>query len=104
MRLSDFDYHLPEELIAQQPLAERDASRMLVVDRQTRSWRDSNFREFIAEIKRDDLVVVNNSRVIPARLIGRRRDFGGRVEIFLVREVASQIWHTLVRPSARLKR
>ena len=104
MRLSDFDYHLPEELIAQQPLAERDASRMLVVDRQTGSWRDSSFREFVAEIKTDDLVVVNNSRVIPARLIGIRKDSGGRVEIFLIRENEDGTWHTLVRPSARLKR
>jgi len=104
MRLSDFDYHLPEELIAQQPLAERDASRMLIVDRQKRSLRDSSFREFISELKPDDLVVVNNSRVIPARLTGTRKDSGGRVEIFLVREIADEIWHTLVRPSARLKR
>ena len=86
MHISDFDYDLPEELIAQQPLAERDASRMLLVDRQTQSWRDSSFREFQSELKPNDVVVVNNSRVIPARLLGRRKESGGRVEIFLVRE------------------
>ena len=104
MQLSDFDYDLPEELIAQTPLAERDASRMLVVDRKTQAWRDSSFRDFPLQLKPDDVVVVNNSRVIPARLIGQRQGSGGRVEIFLVRETAPQVWQTLVRPSARLRR
>ena len=104
MHLSDFDYDLPEELIAQQPLAERDASRMLVLERQTSSWRDSTFRDFVNELRPGDVVVVNNSRVIPARLTGRRKESGGRVEIFLVREIENQLWQTLVRPSARLRR
>ena len=103
MHISDFDYDLPEELIAQQPLAERDASRMLLVDRQTRSWRDLSFREFQSELKPNDVVVVNNSRVIPARLLGRRKESGGRVEIFLVRELEPLMWEALVRPGARLR-
>ena len=103
MLISDFDYDLPEELIAQQPLAERDASRMLLVDRQTRSWRDLSFREFQSELKPNDVVVVNNSRVIPARLLGRRKESGGRVEIFLVRELEPLMWEALVRPGARLR-
>ena len=103
MNISDFDYDLPEELIAQQPLAERDASRMLLVDRQTRSWRDLSFREFQSELKPNDVVVVNNSRVIPARLLGRRKESGGRVEIFLVRELEPLMWEALVRPGARLR-
>src|SRR5262245_11687398 len=101
MQLSDFDYDLPEELIAQQPLAERYASRRLVVERATQSWRDSSFRDFSLQLTPDDLVVVNNSRVIPARLIGQRKESGGRAEIFLVREVEPQVWQALVRPSAR---
>ncbi|HEY5444442.1 MAG TPA: tRNA preQ1(34) S-adenosylmethionine ribosyltransferase-isomerase QueA, partial [Pyrinomonadaceae bacterium] len=101
--ISDFDYDLPEELIAQQPLAERDASRMLLVDRQTQSWRDLSFREFQSELKPNDVVVVNNSRVIPARLLGRRKESGGRVEIFLVRELEPLMWEALVRPGARLR-
>ena len=103
MHISDFDYDLPEELIAQQPLAERDASRMLLVDRQTQSWRDSSFQEFQSELKPNDVVVVNNSRVIPARLLGRRKEAGGRVEIFLVRELEPLMWEALVRPGARLR-
>ena len=103
MHISDFDYDLPEELIAQQPLAERDASRMLIIDRNTQSWCDSSFREFKSELKPNDVVVVNNSRVIPARLLGRRKESGGRVEIFLVRELEPLMWEALVRPGARLR-
>jgi S-adenosylmethionine:tRNA ribosyltransferase-isomerase len=87
VHISDFDYELPEELIAQYPLPERDASRMLILDRKTASWRDSTFREFFHELRPNDVVVVNNSRVIPARLHGQRKETGGRVEIFLVREL-----------------
>ena len=104
MQLSEFDYDLPEELIAQQPLPARDASRMLVVERSTRSWRDSSFSQFPLQLKPNDVVVVNNSRVIPARLQGQRKESGGRVEVFLVRELEPQIWQALVRPSARLRR
>lgn len=103
MHISEFDYELPEELIAQQPLAERDASRMLVLDRQNKSWFDSSFSDFPNHLRSNDVVVVNNSRVIPARLSGHRAETGGAVEIFLVREVEPQIWEALVRPGGRLR-
>lgn len=103
MHISEFDYELPDDLIAQQPLAERDASRMLVLDRQTETWTDSTFREFPQYLRSNDVVVVNNSRVIPARLSGHRHETGGAVEIFLVREVEPQIWEALVRPGGRLR-
>src|SRR5690349_1544189 len=103
MRLSEFDYELPAELIAQQPLAERDASRMLVLDRAAQTWTDSSFKNFVDFVREDDVVVVNNSRVIPARLRGRREETGGRVEIFLVRELEPKVWEALVRPGGRLK-
>jgi S-adenosylmethionine:tRNA ribosyltransferase-isomerase len=103
MHISDFDYELPDELIAQQPLAERDASRMLVLDRAKQTWLDSSFREFPQHLHANDVVVVNNSRVIPARLSGRRHETGGAVEIFLVRELEPQIWEALVRPGGRLR-
>src|SRR5918999_700086 len=103
MHISEFDYELPEELIAQQPLAERDASRMLVLDRQHESWIDSVFSEFPEYLRSNDVVVLNNSRVIPARLSGRRAETGGAVEIFLVREIETRIWEALVRPGGRLK-
>ena len=104
MHISEFDYELPDDLIAQQPLAQRDASRMLVLDRQERNWTDSTFRNFPSYLRPNDVVVVNNSRVIPARLSGRRAETGGAVEIFLVREVETRIWEALVRPGGRLRR
>ena len=95
---------MPGELIAQTPLEERDASRMLVLDREAQAWVDSSFREFPRYLRKNDVVVVNNSRVIPARLIGRREESGGQVEIFLVREIATDVWETMVRPGGRLKK
>ena len=103
MNLTDFDYELPGELIAQAPLEERDASRMLVLDRCERQWTDSSFKEFPRYLHPNDVVVINNSRVIPARLLGRREGSGGQVEIFLVREIKGNDWEALVRPGARLK-
>jgi S-adenosylmethionine:tRNA ribosyltransferase-isomerase len=103
MHISDFDYDLPTELIAQFPLPERDASRMLVLDRQNQRWFDSTFREFSNYVRPNDVVVVNNTRVIPARLNGRRQPTGGSVEVFLVRELEPNLWSVLVRPSSRLR-
>ena len=103
MHICDFDYELPEDLIAQQPLAQRDASRMLVLDRQRQTWFDSVFSEFPKYLRSNDVVVVNNSRVIPARLSGHRAETGGAVEIFLVREIGPRIWEALVRPGGRLR-
>jgi S-adenosylmethionine:tRNA ribosyltransferase-isomerase len=102
MFLSDFDYELPEELIAQHPLAERDAARMLVVEREKRAWHDSHFAKVPSYIHAGDVVVVNNTRVFPARLVGRREPTGGRVELFLVRELEPMVWETLARPARRL--
>ncbi|HYV82840.1 MAG TPA: tRNA preQ1(34) S-adenosylmethionine ribosyltransferase-isomerase QueA [Pyrinomonadaceae bacterium] len=104
MRIADFDYELPAELIAQTPLEERDASRMLVLDRREETWADSGFKEFTKYLRPNDVVVVNNSRVIPARLLGRREESGGQVEIFLVREIEPEVWEALVRPGGRLKK
>ena len=102
MHISDFDYDLPSDLIAQTPLEHRDASRMLLLNRREQSWIDSSFKEFTRYLRPNDVVVVNNSRVIPARLTGNR-ETGGQVEIFLVREIENQIWEALVRPGSRLK-
>jgi S-adenosylmethionine:tRNA ribosyltransferase-isomerase len=102
MRLSDLDFHLPEELIAQEPLADRAASRMLVVDREAGDLRDSVFSELPNLLRPDDLLVVNNSRVFPARLIGRS-ETGATVEIFLVRELGGVRWEALARPAKRLQ-
>lgn len=104
MQISEFDYDLPADLIAQTPLEQRDASRMLMLDREKQEWTDSYFSQFTDHLRPDDVVVVNNSRVIPARLIGRREESGGQVEIFLVREIEAEVWEALVRPGARLKK
>lgn len=116
MQLSEFDYELPEELIAQQPLERRDASRMLILDRDAQSLNDSKFELLPESVQPGDVIVVNNTRVFRARLIGHRDPSGGRVEVLLIRElesdgspglqvsgVAGSIWEALVRPAHRLK-
>jgi S-adenosylmethionine:tRNA ribosyltransferase-isomerase len=110
MLVSDFDYHLPEHLIAQEPAERRDHSRLLVVDRASNSFKDSVFYELPQYLKSGDVLVVNNTRVFPARLIGRRirtnwKDediLGGRVEVFLVHRLESMVWEALVRPGRSL--
>jgi S-adenosylmethionine:tRNA ribosyltransferase-isomerase len=102
--ISDFDFQLPEGLIAQRPLAERDASRMLVVDRAGRSWRDRQFSDLPSELSAGDLVVVNNTRVFPARLAGRREPSGGLAELLLIEEREPLVWEALARPARRLAR
>jgi S-adenosylmethionine:tRNA ribosyltransferase-isomerase len=101
--ISAFDYQLPDELIAQEPLVERDASRMLIVDRSSQSWLDSNFRELPAQLAAGDVLVVNNTRVFPARLRARRVPFGGSVELLLAREIEPNKWEALARPARRLR-
>jgi S-adenosylmethionine:tRNA ribosyltransferase-isomerase len=103
MQISDFDYELPEDLIAQQPLAERDASRMLIVDRAAQSWHDSSFTSFPDNLTDRDVLVLNNTRVFPARLRGRRRPSGGSIELLLLREVEDKTWQALTRPGRRLR-
>jgi S-adenosylmethionine:tRNA ribosyltransferase-isomerase len=104
MHISDFDYHLPEELIAQQPLTERAASRMLVVDRANRNWFDSQFTSFPELLQATDALVLNNTRVFPARLIGERSPSGGAVELLLIREIERNVWEALARPARRLRK
>jgi S-adenosylmethionine:tRNA ribosyltransferase-isomerase len=101
MLLSEFDYHLPEELIAQSPADRRDESRMLVVDRSTQNVSDLRFTDVVEFLKSGDLLVVNNTKVFPARLIGQS-ETGARVEIFLIMQDAAGCWETLARPAKRL--
>ncbi len=120
MLVSEFDYHLPDDLIAQQPLADRAAARMLRLDRTTGDLQDTSFQEFPALLQPDDLLVVNNTRVLAARLYGHRsgarsqpispsnpaaRDYlRGKVEVLLTRQVsiAPNIWEALVHPGRKL--
>lgn len=102
MRTADLDFSLPESQIAQQPLAQRDASRMLVLDRATQTWREDTFNNLPNYLRANDCLVLNDTRVIRARLHGHK-DSGGAVEIFLLRELAPGAWAALVRPSAKVK-
>src|SRR5712691_7993268 len=103
MHITEFDYQLPAELIAQEPLELRSASRMLVLDRNKRNWADAQFAKLVDYLQVNDVLVLNNTRVFPARLIGRRDPSGGRVEVLLVREIEPLLWEALVRPAKRLK-
>ncbi len=118
MLVADFNFHLPEELIAQEPLADRSASRMLRLRRQTGAHEDCRFRDFPDTLRPDDLLVTNNSRVFPARLLGRRaglhaqpisprnpaaQDFlQGQVEVLLTRQLGPWEWQALVRPGRKI--
>jgi S-adenosylmethionine:tRNA ribosyltransferase-isomerase len=103
VRTADFDYELPPELIAQHPPAERDAARMLVLDPQTGAVTHATVRDLPRYLDPGDLLVLNDSRVLPARLIGRRRD-GGEAEVLLLRPVDADRhrWEALIRPARRL--
>jgi S-adenosylmethionine:tRNA ribosyltransferase-isomerase len=101
--VSDFDFHLPEELIAQEPLAQRDASRMLVVNRAKGTWEDRMFRDFPSYTREGDCLVLNDTRVFPSRLYGQREHGTGRVEIFLTKQIAAKTWEALVRPSKKMR-
>lgn len=105
-QISDFDYDLPAELIAQTPLEPRDSSRLLIVDRATRSLTHRHFYELGASLRPGDLLIANQSRVIPARLLGWRAGTGGQVEILLLAErpdLGADTWETLVKPGRRLR-
>ena len=106
--VSDFDFELPEELIAQQPPAERGASRMMLLDRATGEVKDRQFSDLVARLKLGDLLVLNDSRVIPARLYARRtlrrekEKPTGRIEVMLTEPAGENRWHALVRPGRKI--
>lgn len=100
MLLSDFDYTLPEELIAQEPLAERDKSRLLVVDRCRQSIEHRVFRDVLEYLLPDDLMVFNNTRVVAARLFGTK-ETGGRVEALMMKRISAGVWEAMLKPGRR---
>jgi len=101
MKLSDFDYLLPKELIAQHPLPERDSARLLVVDRATGRIEHKIFRDITGYLKKDDLLVLNDTKVLPCRLKGKRKS-GGKVEVFLLKLKEELVFEAMIRP-ARLR-
>jgi hypothetical protein len=103
MNVSDYDYDLPEELIAHRPCPDRAGSRMLVLSRATGDCRLGQFREFPSLLRAGDCLVLNDTKVIPARLFGRRQGFTGRVEAFLLEPVGTGCWRSLLKPGRRMK-
>jgi len=103
VKTSDFDYSLPPELIAQTPIEPRDQSRLLVLDRRDGSLKHHRFHEIADFLHDGDVLVFNDSRVIPARLRGRKSDTGGSAEILLLRRLRPNVWEALVRPARRLR-
>jgi len=102
MRLKEFDYYLPKGLIAQKPAEPRDSSRLMVINRKTEEIEHRIFRDIVEYIDEGDLLVLNTTKVIPARLFGRKTT-GAKVEVFLLEKVSNGVWKCLVKPGAKLK-
>ena len=103
MRLSDFDYHLPEEFIAQEPLRVRDSSKLMVINRQSGSIEHFIFRGVQNILQKGDLLVVNDTKVFPARLLGQKMT-GGKIEILLLNKLSPDTWETLIRCSGSARK
>ena len=103
MKTSDFYYDLPQELIAQDPLEDRSSSRLLVLDRETGEMEHRVFRDITEYLRPGDCLVVNNTKVIPARLLGVKEDTGAGIEILLLKRKADNVWETLVKPGKKAR-
>ena len=103
MKTSDFKYDLPEELIAQDPLADRASSRLMILGKETGETEHTDFHHIIDYLRPGDCLVINNTKVIPARLIGQREDTGGRVELLLLKRKEDNVWETLVKPGKKAR-
>jgi len=104
MKLSDFDYHLPKELIAKYPAQPRDSCRLMVLNRKDKTIEHRIFRDVIDYLKPGDTLVLNNTKVIPARLIGKKEKTGANIEVFLLRPIEDNIWEALIKNVRRLKK
>ena len=103
MNIKDFDFDLPEELIAQTPLEKRDSSKLLVIDRKTHDMVDTHFDHILDELNPGDALVMNNTRVLPARLYGEKPDTHGHVELLLLKNTQGDQWEVLAKPAKRLR-
>ena len=103
MKTSDFYYDLPQELIAQDPLEDRSSSRLMVLDKKTGSVEHKIFRDIIDYLNPGDCLVVNNTKVIPARLLGVKEDTGAHIEVLLLKRKADNVWETLVKPGKKAR-
>ena len=103
MKTADFDYELPQELIAHDPLEQRDSSRLLILDKKTGERTHRIFHDIIDYLHEGDCLVINNTKVIPARLIGEREGTGGKVEVLLLKRKTDNVWETLVKPGKKAR-
>lgn len=103
MKLSDFDYELPEELIAQTPISKRDTSRLMILDKKTGEITHKHFHDIIHELNKGDVLVLNDTKVIPARLIGTKEETSAVIELLLLKDLGENVWECLSRPAKRLK-
>ena len=103
IKVSEYSYNLPEELIAQTPLLKRDNSRMLVLDKNTGNYESTNFSSFIDYLNKGDTLVLNNTKVLPARLFGNRENKEEKIEVFLTKQLEENKWEVLVKPGKKAK-
>ena len=103
MKVEDFDFHLPEELIAQTPLLDRTACRLMVVDPTTGEVTHHQFAHILDELQAGDCLVLNDTRVLPARLMGVKEGTGANIELLLLKQTNDDEWETLVKPAKRVK-
>jgi S-adenosylmethionine:tRNA ribosyltransferase-isomerase len=103
LKIDLFDFDLPEELIAQTPLPNRDASRLMVLDKETGEIRHETFRNILSYLHEGDCLVLNDTRVMPARLYGEKEDTGANIEVLLLKQLEGDRWETLVKPARRVK-
>ena len=104
MKTSDFYYDLPQELIAQDPLEKRDMSRLMVLDKKTGEWEHKIFHDIIDYLNPGDCLVINDTKVIPARLIGAKEETNGKVEVLLLKNKGNNVWETLVKPGKKMRK
>lgn len=103
MLLSEFDYNLPENLIAQLPADKRENSKMMVLDRNTKTIQHKHFYDIVDLIDKNSILVLNNTKVMPARLYGMKEETGAKIEVFLLKQLEGKTWETLIKPSKRVK-
>ncbi len=103
MNVSEFNFELPQELIAQDPLADRSASRLLVLDKETGKTMHKHFKDLKSFLKKGDCLVLNDTKVIPARLYGDREETGARIEVLLLKRKGNDVWETLVKPGKKAR-
>ncbi|WP_341963314.1 tRNA preQ1(34) S-adenosylmethionine ribosyltransferase-isomerase QueA [Planococcus maritimus] len=103
MNVNDFDFELPEELIAQTPLLDRTSSRLLVMDKETGAVEHKHFRDILDHLHEGDTLVLNDTRVLPARLMGTKEETGANIEVLLLKQTEEDVWETLVKPAKKVK-